>query len=506
MIDIKPRAISLVLLSSAFLAPLMLSACAVGPNYKRPAAPISQAFKQDQGWKPATPSEPASDTDWWSIYNDPVLHGLEKELNISNQNLKQSEAAYRAARAAVDEARGSLLPSIDVNGSGSESFSHGSFGISTGAGGVIQTGQTGKPRRTYQANAQASWDFDLWGRIRRNIEASAANAQASAADLAGARLSAQATLAQDYFQLRAADEEKRLLQQSIKDFQDALQIAKNRFAVGVASEADVYEAQTQVDSAVAQSVGVDLTRAQLEDALAVLVGKAPADFSLAAAAMPTAVPIVPAGLPSSLLERRPDIAAAERKTKAANAQVGIAIAAWFPDVTLSGSRGFASSVLSTLINSSNEEWSFGASVGETIFNGGARLAQTSEARAAYDEAVASYRQTVLSGLQQVEDDLAASRVLEQQAAAENTTVQDARKSEALTTNQYKAGISDYSSVITAETARLNAEISALNLLSQRLVASADLVTALGGGWHASDLPHQGPLLGMASAKQAKAVP
>ncbi len=336
----------------------------------------------------------------------------------------------------------------------------------------------------------------MWGRIRRQVESSTASAQASAADLAAARLSYQTTLAQDYFQLRAAEQQKRLLDEAVKDFQSGLQITKNRLAVGVASAADLYQAQTQVDSAIAQSVGVDLTRIQLENAIAVLVGKPPAEFALATGAMPTNVPVIPAGLPSTLLERRPDVASAERRMKAANAEVGVAIAAFFPSISLSGSYGFGASVLGSLFKASNAEWSYGTSLGETIFNGGARIAQTSEARANYDEAVATYRETVLEALEQVENDLASLRVLESEAAAQATTVQDARQSEQITNNQYKAGIADETTVITAETTRFNAEISALNVLSQRLVASADLVAAVGGGWSASDLPQPGIFYGM----------
>ncbi len=298
-------------------------------------------------------------------------------------------------------------------------------------------------------------------------------------------------LAQDYFQLRAAEEQKRLLDQATEDFQKSLQIVKNRQAVGVAGAADVYQAQTQVDSAIAQSVGLDLTREQLENAIAVLCGRPPADFSLATGTMPTTVPVVPAGVPSTLLERRPDIASAERHMKAANAEVGVAIAAFFPTISLSGSYGFTSDVLGSLFNAANSEWSYGGALAETVFNGGARIAQTSEARAQYDEAVASYRETVLEALEQVENDLTSLRVLERQADAQATTVVDARKSEEILNNQYRAGIADQTAVIVTQQARLNAEISQLNIQSQRLSASVSLVTALGGGWTTADMPHTG---------------
>lgn len=456
-------------------AAALLSACEVGPDYERPSAPVTTAYREDLGWKPATPQEVASGTAWWSIYKDPVLDGLEMQVEISNQNLEAAEAAYRSAREEVGIQRGALLPTVGANASATQTGGKGNGGT----------------QNQYQANIQGDWQIDLWGRIRRTIESSVFSAQASAADLAAARLSAQGEVGADYFLLRAAEEQKRILDASVKAFQELLLIAKNRYNAGVAAMSDVLTAQTQLDSAQAQAINIQLTRAQLEHAIAVLIGKPPADFSIEPASMSAAVPVVPAGLPSALLERRPDIASAERKMGSANAQIGVAVSAWFPDLTLSGSYGFAATAISTLLKASNAMWSFGPQIAETIFNGGTRIAQVGQARANYDQAVANYRQAVLTAFQQVEDQTAALRILEQEAGVQNRTVSDARQAEQIALNQYKAGIADYTTVVTAQTTRLNAEITALNVLSQRLTASVNLVVALGGGWDQSQLPQTG---------------
>ncbi len=468
------RRMAKIFVTSASAA-VLLSACEVGPDYERPSAPVTATYKEDLGWKPAAPQEAASGDAWWSIYNDSVLDGLEKQVEISNQNLKAAEAAYRAAREEVGIQRGALLPTIGANASGTQSG---------GAG-------NGGAHRQYQANIQGDWQIDLWGRIRRSTEASVFGAQASAADLAAARLSAQGALAADYFQMRAAEELKRSLDASVKAFQESLQIAQNRYSAGVAAMSDVLTAQTELDSAEAQAINIQLTRAQLEHAIAVLVGKPPAELTIEPAPMAAAVPVAPVGMPSALLERRPDIALAERKMGAANAQIGVAVSAWFPDLTLSGSYGFAATALSTLFKASNALWSFGPQIAEAIFNGGTRVAQVGQARANYDQAVANYRQTVLTAFQQVEDQLSALRILEQQAKVQDRTVKDARQAEQIALNQYKAGIADYTTVVTAQTTRLNAETTALNVLSQRLTASVNLVVALGGGWDQSQLPQSG---------------
>ena len=461
---------------------LALSGCAVGPNYHRPSAPPSQDFKEQKGWTPAKPAQVTSE-DWWSIYHDPVLSSLERQVAVSNQNLKAAVASYYAAREAVGVTRGSLFPLITLDGSATKSG--GGASRNQVVGGFVSSGSSS--RTLYNASAGGSWDLDIWGKIRRELESDEAKAQASAADVAAARLSAQAILAEDYFQLRAAEQELRLLRTSVQDYRVSLQIAQNRVDAGVTTLADVYSARTLLENTQSQENSVELTRAKLEHAIAVLIGRAPSQLSLAHGELAASVPVVPAGLPSQLLLRRPDIAAAERDLQSANAQIGVAEAAWFPSLTLSGSFGYGSTSLGTLIRASNSVWSFGPSVAESLFNGGATIAQTREARALYDSAVASYRQTVLSAFQQVEDDLATLRYLQTEHAQDRQALADAERSEALSLNQYKAGIADYATVLTAQTARLNTEINTLSTQEQRLVASADLIDAIGGGWNSGEL-------------------
>jgi NodT family efflux transporter outer membrane factor (OMF) lipoprotein len=470
----------------AIACALCLGACAVGPNYHRPSAPPSPVFKEGQGWTPATPAQVPNEQ-WWSIYDDPVLSSLERQVEVSNQNLKAAVASYYAAREAAGVTRGSFFPSIDASAGATRS---GGSASRSGTVTVLPSGvvpASGGDRTYYDASANGSWDLDIWGKIRRQLESDVAKAQASAADVAAARLSAQATLAEDYFQLRAAEEQLRLLKTSVQDYRVSLQIAQNRVNAGVTTLADVYTARTQLENTIAQENTVELTRAKLEHAVAVLIGKAPAEVGLAQGQFASTVPVVPVGVPSQLLLRRPDVAAAERNMESANAQIGVAESAWFPDLTLTGSFGYESSSLSTLIRASNSFWSFGPSLAQTLFNGGATVAQIRENRALYDSAVASYRQTVLSAFQQVEDDLATLRLVQTEYAQEQQAVADAERSETLTLNQYKAGVADYASVLTAQTARLNSQITALNLQSERLVASVDLIDAIGGGWSSTQL-------------------
>ncbi|HYB11717.1 MAG TPA: efflux transporter outer membrane subunit, partial [Alphaproteobacteria bacterium] len=334
----------------------------------------------------------------------------------------------------------------------------------------------------------ASWDVDLWGRIRRTIESDVASAQASAADLASARLSAQATLATNYYNLRSADELKHLLDDTVVAFTKSLQITKDRFASGTAARTDILQAQALLESTQSQAINVGVQRAQFEHAIAVLIGKAPSDFSIEPVRLTTELPVIPAGVPSTLLERRPDIAAAERQAAAANALVGVAIAAYYPDLTLSASGGFSSNMLSNLLQASNSIWSFGGQLSETVFDAGLRGAQVDQARAVYDQNVATYRQTVLSAFQQVEDELAAIRILAQQAEVQALAVRDAEIAVQLTLEQYKAGTVDYTAVITAQTNALSDEETAVGILQNRLDASVSLIQALGGGWDSGQLP------------------
>jgi NodT family efflux transporter outer membrane factor (OMF) lipoprotein len=471
-------------------AALALAGCAVGPNYHRPAAAADSGYKEDQGWKPATPGVIPDDQPWWSIYDDPLLDRLERQVEVSNQTLKADEAAFRSSVAAIGVDRGSLFPSLSVNAGATRSGSANGVNqaITTSSGTTVTTGAGNNSHRTtYSTGAQASWSIDVWGRIRRLVESDVAKAQASAADVAAARLSAQVLLAQDYFQLRAADQQTQLYQTEIESFKTALTITQNQVNAGITTLADVYAARTQLESTQASAVNVQLTRARFEHAIAVLIGKPPSELAIDPGSIGTMVPVVPAGVPSALLERRPDIAAAERDMASANALVGVAEAAWFPSLTLTGSYGFNSGVLPGLLKAKNALWSFGPSLAESVFNGGATLYQNREARANYDQAVATYRQTVLSAFQAVEDDLVTLRVLEQQAQLQESAVKDARLSEQLTVNQYKSGVVAFSSVITVETTRLVDEISLLSIQSQRWVASVDLISQLGGGWDAAQL-------------------
>jgi len=457
---------------------LALSACAVGPNYHRPAAPAADAYKENKGWTPAVPGQIPAGQPWWSIYNDPVLDGLERQVVVSNQTLKAAEAAYREAQAAAGVDRASYYPDLTVTGAATRTNQ---------AGAASSGGGTGGAHTIYSVEPQLSWSIDVWGRIRRTVESDVARSQASAADVAAALLSAQITLAEDYFQLRAADEQRRLYKASIAAFQTSLTISQNRVKAGVTTLADVYSAETELESTQALDISVLLTRAKLEHAIAVLVGKNPEDLGIDDGPLTTTIPVVPSGVPSELLQRRPDISAAERTMASENALIGVAESAWFPSLSLTGSVDFVSQTLSGLFKAGTAVWSVGPSLAQTVFNGGATLYQTREARANYEQSVATYRGTVLTAFQQVEDDLSGLRVLEQQQTLQETAVADARRSEALTLNQYKQGIADYATLLTAQTVRLSAEISLLSIQSSRLVTSVDLIGSLGGGWDAAQL-------------------
>lgn len=466
----------------------VMSACAVGPDYKRPPVAAAADYKEQSGWKPSEPNDALGRGPWWEIFADETLNGLESKINISNENVKAALAAYEQARALVDQARAGFWPDVSLSADRIRSAS-GSHGFATSTtGGISTVNSGGSTTTTYSVGASANWTLDIWGQIRRTVESDRASAQASAAALAAAQLSAQSTLATDYFELRAQDQLQRLLDDTVVAEQLSLKITESRYRFGVAAKADVVSAQAQLLSSQAQQINAKIQRALLEHAIAVLIGQQPADFSLSPTAMRVDVPTVPAGVPSALLERRPDVAEAERKVAAANAQIGVATAAYFPSLTLSGSDQYANSTLTKLISLPNRAWSFGPSLVETVFDGGLRRAQVAQARAAHDASVATYRQTVLSGFQQVEDEIATLRILEQQSVVEDEAVKAAREAEALTLNQYKAGTVPYSSVITAQTTRLSAEETALTVLSSRLQASVALIEALGGGWNSGQLP------------------
>ncbi len=384
-----------------------------------------------------------------------MLDGLERQIDVSNQTLKESEAAYREAVAIYDEATASFFPTVGLTGSADRT------GSGKGAGGSVigqnVVSSSGGVRNQFQLGASANWEVDIWGKIRRTVEADSASAQASAADLAAARLSAQGTLASDYFQLRVADATEVLLDDTVKAFQRSLEITQNQYKVGTAAKADVITAQTQLQAAQAQRIALGVSRAQLEHAIAVLVGKTPAEFAIEPTKLAMDVPVAPTGVPSALLERRPDIAGAERRMASANAEIGVAIAAYYPDLTLSGSYGLNASTVSHFFQISNTAWSLGSQLTETVFDAGLRSAQVDQARATFDQNIATYRQTVLSAFQNVEDELAALRILEQEAAVQEETVKSAREAERLTLNEYKAGTVAYTAVVTTQATALSAE-------------------------------------------------
>jgi NodT family efflux transporter outer membrane factor (OMF) lipoprotein len=464
----------------------LLPSCTVGPDYAKPSVPTPPAYKETDDWKPSEPRAAASGMPWWSIYDDPVLDQLERQIDVANQTLKQAEAAFRQAEAIVEEARTQYFPTLGATASGQRTGEGPGAGRSTVTNGSFA--RSGFVTNQFQAAATASWTPDFWGRIRRTVESNVATAQADAADIAAARLAAQSTLATDYLQLRVADELKRILDDATAAFRRSLEITQNKKAAGTAALTDVMTAQAQLEATEAQAIGVGVQRAAFEHAIAVLTGKPPSEFSIAPIPFKSTIPVVPAGVPSTLLERRPDIAAAERQVQAANAQIGVAISAYYPNITLSASYGFASSAIQNLLSASNAVWSFGPSLAETVIDFGLREAQVNAARAAHDQTVASYRQVVLTGFQQVEDELAALRILEKQAAAEAITVRDAKEAVRLTINQYRAGTVDYTAVVTAQTIWLTDEQNELTITQNRLVASVALIEALGGGWDAKLLP------------------
>jgi NodT family efflux transporter outer membrane factor (OMF) lipoprotein len=460
---------------------LLATACTVGPDYERPPAPVPAVYKEAV-WQKARPADAIDRGQWWRVYQDPVLDGLQRQIDISNQNLKAAEAQFRQAEAIVAQARASFFPSATVNAEAQRSRTSGTLGKGPGGPGSIAN--------FFSLTTAATWIPDLWGRVRRTVEGDVASAQASAGNLASARLAAQGQLASDYMQLRSADELKRLLDAAVKAYGESLRISQNQLTAGIVSPADVAQARTQLESTRAQAIATGILRAQLEHAIAVLIGKPPAELTITAVAGLPRLPEIPPELPSTLLERRPDIAAAERRMSAANAQIGVAEAAFFPTVTLSGDAGSQSEKLSRLLSAPSRVWSVGATLAETVFDAGARHALVAQNRALLDAAVAEYRQTVLAGFQQVEDQLAALRILKQQVAAENTAVASAREAERIIFNQYTAGTVPYTNVVVAQTAALNNAETALTVRQNQLVASVALIQALGGGWDLSQLPSQ----------------
>ncbi|MFI5354042.1 MAG: efflux transporter outer membrane subunit [Desulfobaccales bacterium] len=480
---------------------VLFAGCTVGPDYVRPPTASPDAYKENAGWKVAQPRDELPRGKWWEIYNDPKLNALEEQVDISNQNLAAAEANFRQALALIRVARAAYFPTVTGGPSwqrfrNSENLGSGSRGSganTTGVGGASAGGGgfgagTGSTNSNYLLNFNGTWEPDIWGLVRRSVESSKASAQASAATLEGVRLSAQATLAQSYFQVRSLDELKRLLDDEAAAFKQILDRTKNRYATGVASRNDIALAETQYKNTQAQAIDLGVQRAQMEHAIATLIGKPASTFAIPAEPLALKVPAIPAGVPSELLERRPDIAAAERNMAAANAQIGVALAAYYPNVTLTASGGLQASDVAKWFLWPSRFWSLGAAAAETLFEGGLRGGQTDAARAAYDSTVGTYRQTVLTGFQEVEDNLAALRILEQEAKAQDDAVKAARLSVTLSTNQYMAGTISTLDLLVVVTVARNNERTAITIFGNRMSASALLVKALGGGWKASDLP------------------
>src|ERR1700723_9966 len=474
-------------------AALLLAGCMVGPNYVRPATPVTAAYKEapqsyesDDIWKPAQPSDSAQHTRWWELFDDEQLNSLEQQVDVGNQELKSAEARFREARALVGLARADEFPTLGI--------------------GAAAVSLRDSPHQPYfplpnsyatgdlQLPLELSYEVDLWGRIRRGVAAAGEKAQASAADLESVNLSLHAELAIDYFELRSADAQQRLLDDTVKAYTDSLQLTRDRLDGGASPESDVAQAKTQLDTARVQATDIGVRRARYEHAIAVLIGRPPASFALPAASLEAEPPIIAVGIPSELLERRPDIAAAERRAAAANEQIGIAIAAYYPSLPLNGVAGFESSALKPWFNWPSRLWAVGLSMGETVFDGGRRHAKTEAARAHYDAAVADYRQTALTAFQQVEDNLAALGILEHEAVQQDEAVDSAKNNLRLFADRYVGGRDNYLQVITAQTEYLDNERNQVEIRRRRMEASVLLVKALGGGWTAGALPTRAELI------------
>jgi NodT family efflux transporter outer membrane factor (OMF) lipoprotein len=457
----------------SLFAVALLCGCAVGPDYVRPTMPVPAVYKEDGAWKTAEPRNVDSKDHWWEYYGDDKLNELVAEANQANQNILLAEAQYRHANALVDSARAAYFPTASV-------------GLNDSRGRTVNSAP--QIVNTTTASFNVSWEADMWGGIRRSVEAGKASAQASEADLAAARLTIQAALVQDYIQLRSTDELKALFAASIAAYEKSLSLTQTQLSAGVVTRSDVALAETTLKSAQAQAIDLDVQRTQLEHAIAVLLGKAPAEFSLEPAPFAVQMPFVPVGLPSVLLERRPDISSAERRVAAANANIGVAKAAYFPNLLLGGSA--SNSSLFRLLNTSPTLWSIGATATEAIFDGGARAAQGSQAVANYDAAVAQYKQTVLNGFQEVEDNLAALRILALETNAQNDAVKSAQDAERITMSQYRAGTANFINVTTAQILALTNERAAVQLRARQFAASVALIKAIGGSWAVAQLPNE----------------
>ena len=466
----------LLKLAPLLLSGLLLSACAIGPDYQRPESAAAADYKEAAGWTRANPSDALARGAWWELYGDAQLNGLVEKLNSSNQTVAQSEAQFRQAQALVRSARGAFLPSADLS-VGKTRSSQG-----TGSSNSSLTSSSSGIRDTLNAQVGVSWEADVWGKLRRGLEANEASAEASLADLAAMRLSQQSELVQNYLQRRVIDEQKRLLQATVEAYQRSLKMSENQYKAAISGKDAVAQAQTQLRNTQANMIDLIWQRAQFENAIAVLTGQAPSGFSLAETTTVPALPQIPLSLPSQLLERRPDIASAERSIIAANANIGVAKAAYYPDFSLSLQGGYSSSQYQDWISVPNRFWSVGPKVSLPLFDGGQRSAEVDRNEALYDQTVAKYRQTVLDGLREVENYLVQLKVLGDEAVVQEQALESARESLRLTSNQYKAGLIAYLDVVVVQATALNTERNVLNLRQSRLIASVKLIAALGGGW------------------------
>ena len=464
------------------IAALQLTGCVVGPKYHPPVVQAPPAYKEVGDWKPAQPNDQNLGGTWWTIFQDPQLDALESQVDVSNQNLKAAEAQFRQARAALRYSRADYYPTVTAGPSATRTLISANSPTSTVLRGVTYN--------DFVLPLDVSYQADVWGRVRKTVESYREQAQASAADLATVNLSMHADLAIDYFQARSLDAEEQLLNSTVKEYEQALELNESRFQGGIASEVDVEQAKTQLQTTQAEAIDVDVARAQYEHAVAILIGKPPAEFSLPPLPLTAPPPHVPISLPSALLERRPDIAAAERLVASANAQIGVAKTAYYPLVNLGASGGFESSAITTLINGPSGLWSIGLSAVGTVFDVGRRRSLNDQARAAYDYQVAAYRENVLTGFQQVEDNLAAVRILEHEAQVQDEAVRAAQRSQDLSVTRYKGGVTSYLEVITAQSAALADEVTAVNILGRRMANTVLLIQALGGGWDRSSLPER----------------
>jgi NodT family efflux transporter outer membrane factor (OMF) lipoprotein len=463
-------------------AALQLTGCMVDPKYHPPALQAPPAYKETGDWKPAQPDDRNLGGSWWTIFQDPQLDALELQVKVSNQSLRAAETQFQQARAVLRFYRADYFPTVTAGPSATRTR--------VSANSPTGTSLHGASYNDTVLPFDVSYQADAWGRVRSNVESYREQAQASAADLATVDLSLHADLAVDYFQARSLDAEEQLLNSTVTDYEQALQLNQNLFQGGLATQVDVEQAKTQLEATRAQAIDVGVLRAQYEHAVAILIGKPPEDFSLPPLPLTAPPPHIPIGVPSDLLERRPDIAAAERRVASANAQIGVAKTAYYPLINLGATGGFESSTITTLINGPSGLWSVGLSAVGTVFDGGRRRALNDQARAAYDYQVATYRESVLTGFQQVEDNLAAVRILENEAKVQDDAVVAAQNSLRLSVTRYKGGVTSYLEVITAQSAALANEVTAVNILGRRMADTVLLIQALGGGWNRSSLPER----------------